>query len=190
MTSFTLDTNCMIAVVNGEPEAASVMALTQAHIDGKADVAVAAVSASERQPGDTYLDSYEVFRTRLAELGMDRLGEVHGLAYADLSYWDHALYSSDELQAREERIHRALFPNIPFLWRDFATAAAIPLDGVKSAEAKRWRNAWCDRQMFWAHHNAGRDVFVTSDRNFAKLLAVPEFAGSRIMSPSDAVQLI
>jgi hypothetical protein len=36
MTSFTLDTNCFYAVVNGEPDAAFVRALADAHRTGTA----------------------------------------------------------------------------------------------------------------------------------------------------------
>jgi hypothetical protein len=47
MRTFTLDTNCLIAIDERRPEAASVRTLADAHAAGKANVAVVAMSASD-----------------------------------------------------------------------------------------------------------------------------------------------
>lgn len=191
MLKFTIDTNCIIDVAEGRPNAASVIALADAHRDGKADVAVVAVSASERQQGDRYLDSYNEFRDRLRSVGLDRLTEIKGLAYFGISYWDHALWSGNELEAREQAIHEILFPGIPFRWMDFATGKGLdPKTDIKSTDAKKWRNAFCDRQMYWSHDHHKRDVFVSGDGNYRKLLTASIFAGTRIMTPAEAVALL
>ena len=90
MTTFTLDTNCLIDVDEGREAAPHVLALAAAHARGEADVALVAVSASERQPGDTYLPRYEDFQGRVARPGLGHLPVLLGMAYFDMSYWDHA----------------------------------------------------------------------------------------------------
>ncbi|MEO9337216.1 hypothetical protein ABFT80_07255 [Mesorhizobium sp. SB112] len=190
MLTFTLDTNCIIDVADNRPEADGVIALAKAHAEGKADVAFVAVSASERQPGDRYLDSYSDFHGRLEALGLDHLTELKGIAYMDISYWDHSMWGSDEMTAREEAIHRVLFPNIAFRWTDFATSLKIDVNAIKDEKSKRWRNAFCDRQMFWAHDHGKRDIFVTSDANFQRLAGHTDFPNAVIFSPREAFKHI
>jgi hypothetical protein len=62
---------------------------------------------------------------------------------------------------RERSIHQSLFPSFPFAWPDFAAQIGIPPDTIKISGAKRWRNAFCDRQMFWSHDHNKRDIFIT-----------------------------
>lgn len=190
MPTFTLDTNCIIDVAENRADAAGIKVLAQAHANAKADVAIVAVSASERQQGDRYLDSYNDFHERLEALGMDHLSELQGIAYVGISYWDHALSASAEMSAREEAIHNVLFPNISFYWADFAASVGIDVNAIDDRKAQRWRNAFCDRQMFWAHDHADRDVFVTSDANFLKMEKAKDFPRARVMKPSEAVKLI
>jgi hypothetical protein len=93
--------------------------------------------------------------------------------------------------ALERLIHETLFPTIPFSWPDFAALIGISSESIRVPEAKRWRNAFCDRQMFWAHDHNRRDVFVTSDDNFRKRLRQsPDFANAHIATPDEAVRLL
>lgn len=188
MPSFTLDTNCIIDVAENRPNAADILKLADAHTKQKAHVAVAAVSASERQQGDYYLDSYEMFRERLETLGLGHLAEIMGIGYHAISYWNHALYPNDAMIAREVAIHGILFPIIPFQWSEFAAQTGVNVDAVKDDKAKKWRNAFCDRQMYWAHDHANRDIFVTRDRNYKKLMGRKDFPRSIVMTPDEAVQ--
>ena len=73
LRTFTLDTNCLIAVANNEPAAGAVRALADAHTAGRADVAVVAMSASEKQQGGHYIRNFAVFRDRLVSLGLGHL---------------------------------------------------------------------------------------------------------------------
>jgi hypothetical protein len=52
--TFTLDTNCIIDVAKKRPAARAVQALAEAHTAGRADVAVIAITASEKQPEGHY----------------------------------------------------------------------------------------------------------------------------------------
>ena len=52
--TFTLDTNCVIDVAEKRPAAKAVQALADAHAAGKADVAVIAITASEKKQDEHY----------------------------------------------------------------------------------------------------------------------------------------
>lgn len=81
-----------------------------------------AVSASERQPGDKYLDSFREFEARMKELKIDDIPLLLGMAYFDISYLDHAVFADEESDL-EERIHKILFPNVAFSYSDFKRQA-------------------------------------------------------------------
>lgn len=190
MLTFTLDTNCLYDLDERRSAAPYLDQVLAAHRDGRASVALVAVSASERQRGDGYFETYADFLARVATLGLSDLPILKGMAYLDISYWDHALYADDAMKAREREIHAALFPSFPFGWVDFAVSRGISTDDIRGASARPWRNKFCDRQMFWAHDHADRDVFVTSDANFSRLDALPAFAGRRVVSPVVAASLL
>lgn len=190
MLSFTLDTNCIIDIDDNRPSAGSLRLLVDAHARREADVALVMVSASERQPGDTYLSTYADFNERVSGLGLGQLKQIPGLAYYDLCYWDHALFPSDACVVREKTLHEALFPSIPFKWSDFALERGVNPDDRTSPTYMKWRNAWCDRQMAWSHDHHSRDIFVSRDRNFAKLNVAPAFPNFRAMSPEEAAALL
>ena len=67
---------------------------------------------------------------------------------------------------RERQFHEALFSNINFKSSDYIERMSPSSDDELDKYRKKWRNAWCDRQMIWAHEHHKRDVFVTSDKNF------------------------
>lgn len=68
-TSFTLDTNFLIEVEEGRAEAANVKGLLQEHTAGRADLALVASCASERQLEGGFLDDLAVFSERCRRLG-------------------------------------------------------------------------------------------------------------------------
>lgn len=162
--SFTLDTNCVIAVDERRPEAPHILRLVQAHKDGRADVGVVAISASERQKDGKLLENFGEFKSRLAALGLSQLRMLHPMMYWDVTFWDASVYADDESEALEQRIHGILFPNMPFKWVDFCKANG--LDPDHAPLSAKWRNAKCDVQAMWTHITSRRSVFVTSDRNF------------------------
>lgn len=190
MLRFTLDTNCLIDLDEGRSAAADVRALTSAHMEGAIEVALTAVSASERQRGDRYISNFTEFSERVAKLGLGRLPVVQGMAYFDISFFEHAVWSGDEMVLRERQIHGVLFPTIPFSWPNYAERAGLSVEQIGSATGKKWRNAFCDRQMYWAHDHADRDIFVTSDRNFRKLEGAEGFPRAEIRSPRQAAQMV
>lgn len=198
MLSFTLDTNCVLALDDAYANAAShrvdearaVEALVIAHVMGISNVGVVAISASERQRDYGYLETFSVFQQRLASLGLAHLDLLEPMLYYDITFWDASLWSDDKMETLERSIHEILFPNIPFLWTDYCTA--IGIDPSPETRDQKWRNAKCDVQAFWSHAWRNRDVFVTSDRNFhaeSKKKRLLALVGGRIETPESAALL-
>ncbi len=190
MRSFTLDTNCIIAVDERRPEAAAVRALAEAHADRTADVAVVAISASERQVGGRYIANFVEFRERMAALEIAHLGMIPPLAYWDITFWDYSVWSAPPMLELEQRIHEALFPNVEFVWQSYCLANDI---NPESSPAGKWRNCKCDVLALWCHIHGNRDVFVTSDQNFhaaSKKPTLINLGARRIEYPNDAAALL
>jgi len=182
MLQLTLDTNCLIDVAEARAGAASVLALAKAHANGIADVAVVAIAASERQTDARQLQNFGEFETRLKALGLGHLKIIKPLGYWGITFWDRSLWGTAEGIAVERKIHNILFPTLPFDGDAFAE---------EEHDRRKWRNAKCDVQSYWAHVQQRRDVFVTSDENFHKQSKKPqliELIGpeARIMRPDEA----
>jgi hypothetical protein len=165
MTTFTFDTNCIIALDEQRPEATAIRALADAHRAGSADVALVGISASERQQDGRHIENFATFQARLAQLGIGHLHLLRPMAYCDVTFFDWCVFTDESMVDLERQIHTMLFPSIEFVWTDFCRARA--LDSAAGIDRK-WRNAKCDVQALWSHIHHERDVFVTSDANFHK----------------------
>jgi hypothetical protein len=191
MRTFTLDTNCILAIDEGRSEASAIRALADAHAVGTAHVAVVTISASERQQGGGHLQSITAFLERLARLDLGHLDILDPMAYADVAYLDWCLLSDEGMEELERRIHAILFPTVEFRWQDYCDTRGF--DPAAPPTDRKWRNAKCDVQAIWSHMHRKRDVFVTSDGNFhlptnkVRLIAL---GANRIEYPVDAVALI
>ncbi len=189
MTSFTLDTNCIIALDENRAETAYLRKLVEAHTMGAADVGLVAISASERQKNGGALEDFRVFERRLASLGLDRLMLLPPMMYWDLGFWDQGLWTDELMEELEQKIHSVLFPNIQFSWSDFCKERAVDVNSCDP----RWRNAKCDVQAIWSHIHHSRDVFVTSDLNFHQLnkkQSLIKLGAGRIETPEAAVSFL
>jgi hypothetical protein len=188
--TFTLDTNCIIDVAENRPAAGAVRALADAHAAGRADVAVIAMSASERQRGGHYIQDFTDFRNRLVSLGLGHLNVILPMMYWDISFWDHCLWTDDAMVKREHEIHLILFPTVQFLWEDYCRANSIDLPN--NSPTGKWRNCKCDVQAIWSHIHHKREVFVTSDGNFHKAdkkAALIALGAGRVEHPEGALSL-
>lgn len=189
--TFTLDTNCIIAVDESRPEGAFILELAEAHRSGAASVGLVAISASERQKADGHIENFVDFKDRMSNLGLGHLDLLVPMGYWGITFWDFGLWCDEAMEAFELSIHEILFPNIQFLWAKYC--AANGLDPKADYPDKKWRNAKCDVQAFWSHVHCKRDIFVTSDKNFhaetkkPKLLAL---AGGRIETPQSAAAIL
>lgn len=190
--SFTLDTNCLIDIDEGRPAAAAVLQLVDAHAAGRADVAVVAVSGTERQKDGGFLEHYAQFRERLDRLGLGGINELHPIAHWGVGFYGHGYYGgTDEMRALESAIQAVLHPHIPISYTEFCEARDI--DPSLRPRHHRWRNALCDVQILWSHIHNGRCCFVTSDGDFFKESKLPELErlGVRsLLKPESAVQLL
>ena len=65
-----------------------------------------------------------------------------------------------------DQIREVLFGNSPRI-----DIAAL---GVDSPLGKKWRNQECDVQSMWCHIQNKNEVFLTTDRNFAKKTKLPK----------------
>ena len=191
MLTFTLDTNCLIDVAEGRPNATAVRALADAHTRGEANVAVVAIMASENQKSGAGLTNFEQFRTRLDLLSLGHIQILKPMFYWDITFWDWAYWVEPEMVDLERNIHHVLFPNIEYLYADFSSACG--LDSNAHPVDAKWRNAKCDVQAFWCHAYRNRSVFVTSDKNFHAASKKPHLvslSSSRIELPSAAAMLL
>ena len=134
---FTLDTNCLIDVEDGRPAAIYVKQILRAALDGIADVAMVASSASERQKDNSFLTRFEYFEHRRKVLGFDHVPIIHPLLRWDIGFWDQGLYASATSEARENLIYRILFPNSPIEWPDYAAQQAVQIEDLNSRAYRR-----------------------------------------------------
>ena len=187
MLRFTFDTNAIVDLEEGRPAAPHIRQLIDAHEHGQADVALVAISASEKQRGAP-ISNFLDFKDKLSRIGLDHLTLLKPIAHFDLTFWDWSLWSSDAIAAQAQRIHDVLFSTVPYM-----TTTTRDDEGDKAAEYWKWRNAKCDVLAMWSHINEGRDVFVTRDDNFMKATKRPalvELGAGKILTPADAVALL
>jgi hypothetical protein len=167
LPSFTLDTNCLIAVDENRPEAGDVRTLANAHAQGRADVAVVAMSVSEKQQGNRYIQDFAEFQARLANLGLAHLKMLEPMCYFDITFHDYCLWSGDDMLTLEKQVHNILFPNVEFEWNDFCRANG--LDPSQSPSG-RWRN---DAKCFGGIHvGREREFCRPLDRQIGRLVAL------------------
>jgi hypothetical protein len=189
-TKFTLDTNCLIAVEDNRSEKEAVLKLISA-APGEADVAMVASCASERQIGGGYLTDISEFTARLNRLGFGHLELLKPIAAYDVSFYGHSIYPTDTQSALQDEIFTALFPKVDPLWSAHATSLGLNPENSVVPEGWKWRNKLLDAQAIWAHINYGRDVFVTSDKNFSRRLSThPRFETVVIATPTEVADII
>lgn len=190
MLKLTLDTNCIIDVDERRDGFESVLALAQAHIEGRVEVALVCTGAHERQKDGGYLQSFLQFTSRLESLGFPALPVLPSIAYWGISFWGHGILPDEAMKAREQLIFDVMFPNVDHRWPSYAAAKGAYADDLSSRHFHRWRNRLCDVQAFWAHDHAQRDIFVTRDIEFQRLLRHPAFADAAILPPLQVTSLI
>jgi hypothetical protein len=179
ISKLALDTNCIIDLEENRPDALHLKALITAWKNDRVDLAVVAVSASENQPSGIASCDYHVFEAKLNNVGLTGVHQLLPLKIWIVFYWDHALWSSTDMETLASRIREILFPGI-------ATEPPTNID-----ENSEWRNHMCDVLVAWSciHHNW--ECLVTRDKNFHDHSF--ELAGlglQEILYPADAVQRI
>lgn len=184
----TLDTNCMIAVDDKRQEADAIQRILAAFDAGKVDCAMAASSAAEMQKDRNFLNSVTAFEERRTGLGFGDLELLKPIARWGMSFWGFGLWTDDEMSAREKAIFEAMFPNSHYQWEDFARSRALDSEDRSPQNTRKWRNQILDAQAFWAHENARRDYFVTTDKEFLRLERKGLVSEGTILRPDEAVR--
>jgi len=188
MTNVTLDTNCIIDLEEANPRATSIKELIQMHKDGKINLRVVAISASERKPDGTYASNFAEFQERVAALGLGQADILKPMGYFGVSYWDWCLWADDEMLGLEEKVHKILFPEIEFSYKEFCRKRGLDLNS--GSIDRRWRNAKCDVLALWSHIWHGNGIFVTADNEFHKESKKPyliAIGAGEILRPDEAV---
>lgn len=195
-TTFTLDTNCVIAMHRrheNERErkiASAIDVLLDKHREGKANVALVASTASEKQPaGRPKFETIGEFRAWINSLGFDKVELLKPIGRVGFSFSDHAYMANydGEMMQLENKIREILFPGV-------APKCRIFVDGVEQKNAfsseKREANGMRDVEIFWAHAWHKRAVFVSADGNFHKYKTeLEQLANCKVVYPEEASDL-
>ena len=113
------------------------------------------------------------------------------MAYWGVGFWDHMLWTDNEMTDLEKKIHKVLFPKIPFEYGTYCKKNNI--NPKESPTAKKWLNAKCDVQAIWSHINTSNDIFATQDMNFIKETKKPvliNLGAGNILNPQDTITFI
>jgi hypothetical protein len=185
----TFDWNCILDLDEDRPSAPCLRELLAFHAQGKVVVRLVAVSASEKQQDGSYLHNFGIFQTRLASLALKHLQLLKPPLYFGVGFWGWALWSGEELQALEQRIHGVLFPNQPLTLQECLDNAEPGQD--PQVIEREWRRDKCDVLSLWCHIWYGGDIFVTADRNFHKATKKPaliKLGAKSIRTPCETLE--
>ena len=176
MQTFTLDTNCIIDLEENRPNACHIIDLRGLWNDGKVDLAVVSVSASENQKSGQAMPDYATIERKLRGVGLEHARELAPVGLYDFGYWDHVLWGDDKTDAEIDEIRNILFPG---------SNGKPPTDIELNS---RWRNETCDVLVAWAHRHHRSDHLVTNDTNFHKKASGLNALGiASILTPQQAV---
>jgi hypothetical protein len=190
MRTFTLDSSCIDTIDEGRAEVQFIRMLAEAHVAGKAKVAVVGLSAAEKHQFGSYFDDFDAFRDHLAALDLAHLEILKPMAYFDISFPDWSIEADETMQVLETKIHHILFPQSEFTWEDYCEEHGIDPSFSPRGD---WRKFKCNVQSLWAHIQNKRDVFVTAEDNFYKpdkTSALIALGAGHIERPQQAVALI
>jgi hypothetical protein len=183
----TMDTNCLIDVEEARPSAPHIRSLWRDHDDGKIQVRLVGISASERQPGRTFAPTFDVFSSKVDRLGVGHLEILKPLRIWDVTYWDWCIWAPEGSEDLLRDIHEVLFPKLPHDYTGYsASTGRNPEDEPSDGKL---RNPMCDVVALWTHIYYGGDVFVTSDQNFHRATKKPRLkalGAGDIMKPDAA----
>lgn len=186
--TMTLDINCVVDLEKTRENAPFVKKLVAYYLQGTIDIAVVAISASEKQQDGSYPITFEEFRRRLDDVGLSEATILPALAYWNICFFDQAVWGSTESEELERQIHGILFPTKNFKFGTDAGTASR-----NNPLYQKWRNRKCDVLALWSHIKYKRDVFVSNDGNFfkkSKMSKLIALGAGAIARPSDAVRLL
>lgn len=178
MRKFTLDTNCIIDLDENRPNAVFVQKIVAAWRTGQVELAVVAVTASENQQSKKANRDFGEFENKLVRVGLKGVYHLLPMMKWDVFYWDHALWSEEQMEVLYAQIQEILFPDI----------SLVPPEDIELNSS--WRNKACDVLVAWSHAHHKWDILVTSDTNFHKKRDKLQTVGvNEILYPKEAASL-
>ena len=123
-------------------------------------------------------DRYELFEELLSHAGLEAAPRLRPLMIWDVTFWDHCLWSDEQMQDKAKEVEDVLFGKSPPI-----DIFGEPDDSPKLAA---WLNRICDIQSMWCHLHYKNEVFVSSDQNFHKATKLPrllKLGAQRIVRP-------
>jgi len=186
-----LDNNCIIDLEQNNARASHLKKLIKMHCDGKINLRVVAISASERKPNLSYVSNLNEFKRRLDAIGLGNVEILPTVLYLGVGFLGYSLLGGGELDELERKVQRILFPTIAIEFCDFCKERGYKLDDNKAWS--RWVNAKCDVLGLWSHIWFKGDIFITTDKDFHKKSVKPrliELGAGKILRPDEAVNLL
>lgn len=177
-SKFVLDTNCIIDLEKDQESSSQLRVLVDVWREGRIDLAVVAVSASENQKDGLAGSDYAAFKTTLHRAGLAGADILLPLMKWDVSLWGHALWTDQEMSDLADRFYHALFPS------------SVHMPPTDPARNSKWRNKLCDAVIAWAcvYHNW--PCLITSDENFHRRAGhLHQLGLKEILRPGDAAKL-
>jgi hypothetical protein len=190
MLQLTWDTNCLITLesdaAHRSTDKAALHQLLTWHDQCSVNIRLGACTAAEKQTGGTYLEHINHFHERRAQAGLGHLDMLLAPGRWDMTFWDNAVYLSDEDAQQIQDIHAAMFPGMQY-------EPPNPFDPAARA-TQRWRNRIIDADLYWSHLKYNGDLFVTKNsKDFidgGRRDALLALGGRGIEVPTEAVQWV
>lgn len=156
-----IDTNLLIDLEERRNGWREVQKLIDLHNLGKIRLNIPAIMASEKFVNGKPVDSFNKFKTLAENLGFIGIEFLPPMAYFGVTFWDYSLLSGKEMQDLEEEIHRIIFPNNYFSYKDHCLKKGMDQD--KKPLDKEWINRKCDIQMIWSVIYHKKKFFLTKN---------------------------
>ena len=188
----TLDTNCIIALENGEAAATEIRQLVQHAQAGKVELAILGISASENQKAFYLGQDFTGFQNRVSALGLGKLEILKPIAIWDVTFWDWCICPADEDVKLLNDLQLVIFPKSEPNWAKRASANGIDVNDNSNKESKKWKNELCDAQIAWATIYNKYDALVTlNTSDFQRnQLALKSLGMPAVWTPEEALQNI
>ena len=175
-----LDTNCLIALEQAEPQADALRQITNRFWSGDIRLGMSVVSSSENTHGSR-TDEWEQFGARLKEVGLQGVDVLNMPFIVGLARLGQAVLTGEDDPF--DAIFKSLFPDTPRGLAEFARSR-----GESEEVAVRvHRNRLCDASVIWSVWHAGGGWLVTADKNFQRKRAAMLEYQVDVMSADEAI---
>jgi hypothetical protein len=149
-----------------------VQRVVQAHRVGRVRVTACAITASENPRAGDPPKMFAEFTELLDRVGLAKVEILKPMGYWGVSFWNQALWTSNEMRELEQAIHAVLAPS-------------LPMDDT--SDQRRWRNTKCDVQMVWTHVWHDTDALLTNDQPILRKADALAELGAKVESPAACV---